>query len=110
MNSWRKLGKSSGSVPRSGRMMFQPQSTDSSIALMRTSSVSPGSAPRTATGPVRMCGPSRGFTFSTISRCAGPMRATSPTSTAPPETVTTVTVSPESTVRRGGIFASKWPQ
>jgi hypothetical protein len=29
-------------------MMLQPQSTVSSIALMRTSSVSPGSAPATA--------------------------------------------------------------
>src|SRR6476660_10103260 len=34
----------------------------------------------------------------------------SPTSANPPETVSTVTVSPESTVSRGGIFASKYPQ
>jgi hypothetical protein len=74
---------------------------------MRTSSVSPGSAPRTATGPVRICGPGEGFSFSQISRWCGSMIEVSPTSASPPDTVSIVTVSPESTVRRGGIFASR---
>src|SRR3712207_8719326 len=43
---------------------FQPQSTVSCIAVMRISNVSPGSAPRTAIGPVRMCGPGDGLSAS----------------------------------------------
>jgi hypothetical protein len=60
-------GKSSGRLPRSGRITFQPQSAVSSIARIFTSSVSPGSAPRTAIGPVRMCAPSTGLSFVAIS-------------------------------------------
>src|SRR5262245_10269963 len=57
-----------------------------------------------------MCGPGEGFSFSQISRWCGSMIEVSPTSANPPETVSIVTVSPESTVRRGGIFASRYPQ
>ena len=60
-------GKSSGSVPRKGRMTFQPQSAVSSIALIFTSRLSPGMAPLTATGPVRMWGPSSGLSLVAIS-------------------------------------------
>src|SRR5262245_3549303 len=80
------------------------------MAFIRISSVSPGSAPRTAIGPVNMCGPGEGFSFSQISRWCDSMIEVSTTSANPPETVSIVTVSPESTVRRGGIFASRYPQ
>src|SRR5262245_1049747 len=57
-----------------------------------------------------MCGPGEGFSFSQIWRWCGSMIEVSPTSVNPPETVSIVTVSPESIVRRGGIFASRYPQ
>src|SRR5262245_41287530 len=57
-----------------------------------------------------MCGPGEGLSFSQISRWCGSMIEVSPTSANPPETVSIITVSPESTVRRGGIFASRYPQ
>ena len=48
----RLFGKSSGREPLSGMIMFHAQSWRSWTSIIRTSSTSPGSAPRTATGPV----------------------------------------------------------
>src|SRR5262249_58736139 len=70
----------------------------------------PCAAPRMAIAPVNPCGPGEGFSFSQISRWCDSKIEVSPTSANPPETVSIVTVSPESTVRSGGIFASRYPQ
>ena len=63
LTSW----KSSGRVPASGLIMFQPQSCRSWMSRISTSSTSPGSAPSIAIGPVRMCpGSIRSFLACTV--------------------------------------------
>ena len=72
MLSRRSSWKSSGRVPASGLIMFQPQSCRSWMSRISTSSTSPGSAPSTATGPVRMCpGSIRSFLAWTSSSSGG---------------------------------------
>jgi hypothetical protein len=72
---------------------------------MRTSSTWPAFAPRTATGPVRMCEPpSFGCTAAWIAvSTSGTLRPddTGGISGFPPDTVEIVTVSPDSMVTRG---------
>ena len=51
---------SSGRVPSSGRIATKPQSRRNARSRMSTCSMSPGSAPRTWTGPVTKCGPGPG--------------------------------------------------
>jgi hypothetical protein len=107
----RRTGKSSGSVPLSGAITVQPQSWRSATSLIRTSSVSPGSAPWTKIGPVRMWPPGPIFTVSRISGCSGRMRNGGGGSVSlAPETQWTVTVSPEAILRTGGRSAAKTPQ
>ena len=48
----RRMGKSSGKLPLRGRIELWPQFWRRLTSRMRTSSISPGSAPLTATGPV----------------------------------------------------------
>mmetsp|Transcript_26599 Transcript_26599/g.66635 ORF Transcript_26599/g.66635 Transcript_26599/m.66635 type:complete len:249 (-) Transcript_26599:142-888(-) len=45
------------SAPFPARIVFQPQSVQSSAESTSTFKMSPGRAPATATGPVKMCGP-----------------------------------------------------
>ncbi len=108
-----RWGKSSGKVPASGRNPQNPQSAPNSIASIRTSSMSPGSAPATAIGPVRMCGPRRGGAAAWIAaNGAGTARPRSGAgmTSGPPETHSTVTVSPDRMLRIGANAASNAPQ
>ena len=79
--------------------------------MMRTSRVSPGAAPSTQIGPVRMWGPNWRPPASMIRRCPARTPA-SPggRSARPPETLSSVTRSPERTLSTGSRLASQYPQ
>ena len=99
----RLTGKSSGSVPLSGAITVQPQSWRSATSLMRTSSVSPGSAPSTKIGPVRI--------WPWMAGCSGRiLNGGWGSDSGPPETQWTVTVSPEAMRSTGFRSAEKTPQ
>jgi hypothetical protein len=74
--------------------------------------MSPGIAPRTATGPVIMWVPIRDRFASWIARSAGGIgnaSASSGITSRPPDRHSMVTTSPDSTVSTGGIAASNSP-
>ena len=81
------------------------------MVLMRTSSTCPALAPRTATGPVRMCGPPSfcGTLWWIAGSAGGTVRPESGRGSCVgvPETVEIVTVSPDSIVSSGFSAASK---
>ena len=93
-------------------MRFQPQFWRSFTSLIRTSSTSPAFAPRTATGPVMMCPAPPCATLAWISWWSGRISKPSPLGrmSRPPETVFSVTVSPESISSTGSSVASKKAQ
>ena len=100
----KRSGKSSGSVPNSGRWPQNPQSAPNSIASIDTSSISPGAAPEIATGPVSRCGPSRGICPSFTAASAAGTVMPEPGGgirLGSPETVSITTVSPLATVSTG---------
>ena len=112
MCSSRLSGKSSGSVPTSGRMTLRPQSVRSRMSLMRTSSTSPGCAPSMRIGPVRMWALPSCFSVSWTACRSGGTSNSLPGS-APGALATrqsTSTVSPDATVMTGGMAGSKCPQ
>src|SRR6187455_1859637 len=78
---------------------------------MRISRTSPGAAPRTPIGPVRMCPGIRRCALAWTSRSSGGTVNPSPGRFAgPPESDSIVTWSPLSTVRTCGSAASNQPQ
>src|SRR5271170_4801307 len=108
----RSNGKSSGSAPMPRRITLKPQSSARATSRISIRKTSPGSAPRTAIGPVRMCGPSSGRSAASMARNAGrtvncgSLGECSP----PPLTEFTTTTSPGSISRTGARAASKYPQ
>ena len=109
----RALGNSSGSVPESGRIRFQPQSVVRRTSSIATSSTWPGRAPRTATGPVRIWPGSWRGQVAWMARNSGGTRKPAPSGgrcSGLPDTVETVTRSPLSISSAGGWAASNQPQ
>ena len=75
---------------------------------MRTSSTCPALAPLIATGPVHMWpGSTCGTCACTAASASGTTSGAGGFVSRPPDTVDITTVSPLSTVRSGGSFASK---
>ncbi len=102
---------SAGNVPNVGRMPHQPQSAAGSMALIFISSISPGIAPATAIGPVRICGPICGsFAARIASRAGAKVNPISGTASAQSVIVSTTTTSPDWMVSTGGTSAAKMPK
>lgn len=105
--------KSWVSVPSNGTMALKPQSAPSSTASMRTSSMSPGSAPSIATGPVRRWPKRMGRSAAWIAFSEGETVMPLPSGGSRPGgpvSVSITTRSPDLIVSTGGVAAAKRPQ
>ncbi len=100
---------SSGSVPMSGLIPTQPQSSTTEISRISICSTSPGRAPSTKTGPVMRCVLGPGSHSLSARRCPSLTSERSGGSRASFEAAQLVsaTVSPEATRRTGRTAASR---